>query len=102
MKTNSDELELEERLLQQGPAPLWPHRNRAERETIRGEVVREMAGKTAITIRLDDDVLEAFRMQAGDRGYQTLINRALREWLTAQSVKELVREELCAAIGATH
>ena len=30
------------------------------------------------------------------QGYQSLMNQALREWLTAQSVTELVREELQA------
>ena len=40
-------------------------------------------GKTRITIYLDDDVIEAFR-KLGDergRGYQMLINEALRETL---------------------
>lgn len=37
-------------------------------------------GKTRITIMLDDDVIEAFRAkaEASGRGYQTLINDALR------------------------
>lgn len=49
-------------------------------------------GKTRITIMLDDDVLEAFRKAAGDGtpGYQTLINRALREYVSAdRSVEQL-------------
>lgn len=41
------------------------------------------AGKSRITIILDDDLLEAFRRRADERGigYQTLINHALREHL---------------------
>ncbi|MBP8645284.1 MAG: BrnA antitoxin family protein [Syntrophobacteraceae bacterium] len=39
--------------------------------------------KTHVSIRLDADVLEAFKATA--RGWQTRINRALREWLKEQS-----------------
>jgi uncharacterized protein (DUF4415 family) len=37
-------------------------------------------GKTRVTIMLDDDVIEAFRARAetAGRGYQTLVNEALR------------------------
>ena len=37
------------------------------------------ATKTHVNIRLDADVLEAFK--ATGRGWQTRVNRALREWL---------------------
>lgn len=39
------------------------------------------SNKSSTTIRLDNDVLEAFR--AGGEGWQTRINAALREWLEA-------------------
>lgn len=59
-------------------------------------------GKTRITIMLDNDVLESFRLQAEKEGsgYQTLINRALRlsmgetSSLTVDSIREVIREEL--------
>ncbi|MBF3771007.1 BrnA antitoxin family protein, partial [Burkholderia pseudomallei] len=35
--------------------------------------------KTATTIRLDDDVLDAFK--ATGRGWQTRVNAVLKEWL---------------------
>ncbi|HOE40852.1 MAG TPA: BrnA antitoxin family protein [Rhodoferax sp.] len=37
-------------------------------------------GKTRVTIMLDDDVIEAFRAraEASGRGYQTMMNEALR------------------------
>lgn len=57
----------------------------------RGPVVSVGPGKTRITIRVDDDVLDWFRAQVHDAGggnYQTLINRALR------SVMEQAREPL--------
>lgn len=62
--------------------------------------------KTRITIRIDDDVLDWFRGEAetGSGGsYQTLINRALREYILArdQSIEEIlrrvIREEFSAA-----
>lgn len=54
----------------------------------RGVIEPMSSGKTRITIRLDDDVIEWFRHQvhlAGGGNYQTLINDALREyknWIT--------------------
>ncbi len=48
----------------------------------RGAVIPPPAGKTRITIRIDDDVLEWFRKQvheAGGGSYQAMMNRALRE-----------------------
>ena len=44
-------------------------------------------GKTRITIYLDDSVLEEFRERADSmgRGYQTMINEALREYLGGSS-----------------
>ena len=53
----------------------------------RGPVIRTPRGKTRITIRIDDDVLEWFRKQvheAGGGNYQTMMNRALREFMEGQ------------------
>ena len=52
------------------------------RKAKRGAVIQPPAGKTRITIRIDDDVLEWFRKQVHDAGggsYQAMINRALRD-----------------------
>jgi hypothetical protein len=62
----------------------------------RGAVIRTPPGKTRITIRIDDDILEAFRAQvhaAGGGSYQSMINRALREHLEhgEESLKETLR-----------
>ena len=68
----------------------------------RGAVVPQ-TGKTRITIYIDDDVLEAFRdrADASGRGYQTMINDALRAYLGKASLpidkdilRRLIREEL--------
>ena len=67
----------------------------------RGAVVKVEPGKTKISIRLDNAILEYFRNivdQAGGGNYQTLINDALLECVHRQStleiVREVVREEL--------
>ncbi|HEX8904471.1 MAG TPA: BrnA antitoxin family protein [Longimicrobiaceae bacterium] len=70
----------------------------------RGALDPTPPGKTRITIRLDDEVLDWFRgrvEQAGGGNYQTLINQALREHIDRQTLEELlrrvVREELSRA-----
>jgi uncharacterized protein (DUF4415 family) len=69
----------------------------------RGAVVPTPAGKTRITIRLDDDVLDWFRNEvhrAGGGNYQTLINSVLREYVRDQrepleeTLRRVLREEL--------
>lgn len=69
----------------------------------RGPVLPIPPGKTRITIRLDDDVLNWFRArvnEAGGGNYQTLINQALRKVVespdeSVESVaRRVVREEL--------
>ncbi len=53
----------------------------------RGPVLATPPGKTRITIRIDDDVLDWFRNQmheAGGGSYQTALNRALREYMEGQ------------------
>jgi BrnA antitoxin of type II toxin-antitoxin system len=69
----------------------------------RGPVVAVPKGKTRITIRLDDDVLDWFRQQvhaAGGGSYQTLINSALRKCMEGRgepledTIRRVVRAEL--------
>jgi hypothetical protein len=53
----------------------------------RGAVIPTPPGKTRITIRIDDDLLDWFRKQVHDAGggnYQTMMNRALREYMEGQ------------------
>lgn len=61
------------------------------------------SGKTRITILLDDDVIAAFRARAKreGRGYQTLINAALRVAMapeaapvTVEALRQILRQEL--------
>jgi uncharacterized protein (DUF4415 family) len=67
----------------------------------RGAVIKPEPGKTKISIRLDNTVLEYFRSlvdNAGGGNYQTLINDALLEHVHRRStldvVRQAVREEL--------
>jgi uncharacterized protein (DUF4415 family) len=68
----------------------------------RGPVIPQ-TGKTRITIYLDNDILEEFRQRAtaAGRGYQSMINDALREHLgksgqplDARTLRRILREEL--------
>ncbi len=64
-------------------------------------------GKTRITIRIDDDLIDHFLEQAeatgGAVGYQTLINEALRQYVEGKASKfedtlrRIVREEIRGA-----
>ncbi|HEX6850681.1 MAG TPA: BrnA antitoxin family protein [Candidatus Polarisedimenticolaceae bacterium] len=69
----------------------------------RGPVIAATTGKTRITIRIDDDVLDWFREEvhrAGGGSYQTAINEALRAHMDTKerdledTVRRVLREEL--------
>ena len=69
----------------------------------RGAVLPVPTGKTRVTIRLDDDLLDWFRDQvdkAGGGNYQSLINHALRDFVDRSreplesTLRRVIREEL--------
>ena len=74
-------------------------------EATRGAIIPQ-TGKTRITIYIDDDVLETFR-ERGDtegKGYQTIMNQALRDYLgkvqkplDEEMLRRVIQEELRAA-----
>jgi uncharacterized protein (DUF4415 family) len=67
----------------------------------------EPRGKTRITIRIDDDLMDHFLKEAdasgGTLGYQTFINEALRQYVEGKAprfedtLRRIVREEVRAA-----
>ena len=73
-----------------------------------GPVAGVPPGKTRITIRLDNDILEWFRARAhsdGGGNYQTMINETLREYVShdaeqlEETLRRVVREELKSRAG---
>lgn len=68
----------------------------------RGAVVQPESGKSRITIRLDNEVLDWFRAKADEQGggnYQTMINQVLKEYIhqdksLADILRQVIREEL--------
>ena len=69
----------------------------------RGAVLKPAPGKTRITIRLDNEVLDWFKTrvhQAGGGNYQSFVNAALLEHIRAsrepleQTIRRVLREEL--------
>lgn len=69
----------------------------------RGPVLPVVTGKTRITIRVDDDVLDWFRKQvdtAGGGNYQTLMNQALRRVMEepAEALEAVVRRAVRAEL----
>lgn len=66
----------------------------------RGEftaATKEALGKQRVSIMLDGAVLAYFKSKAGDRGYQTLINEALRQSMRSEeleaTLRRVIREE---------
>ena len=64
------------------------------------QATHKTENKTRITIRIDQATLAQFKAKAADTGssYQSIMNDALKQYLTASSllevVKETIREEL--------
>ncbi len=50
--------------------------------------------KQRVNIFLDGAVIEHFKAKAGDRGYQTLINEALKQAILAESLEGIVRKTI--------
>lgn len=68
----------------------------------RGAVVPPEPGKTRITIRLDNEIIDWFRAKVDKQGggnYQTMINQVLKEYIhqdksLADILRQVIREEL--------
>lgn len=73
-------------------SPELTHEHAEQLQALADVLPQFSTGKTRITIHIDDVVLQAYKARAGGRGYQTLINEALRRGLQADAVKEALRE----------
>jgi uncharacterized protein (DUF4415 family) len=70
----------------------------------RGAIAKTHPGKTKISIRLDNEVLEHFRAQvdeAGGGNYQSLINDALRSFIRHGSLVDTTRDVLKEELEST-
>jgi uncharacterized protein (DUF4415 family) len=59
---------------------------------VAGKVVPR--GKRRLTMYLDAAVIEFFKARAGERGYQTLINEALKQAIERESLEDALRRVL--------
>ena len=53
-----------------------------------------LPNKQRINIYLDGAVIEHFKAKAGERGYQTLINEALKQAIRMESIEGVVRRTI--------
>ena len=60
----------------------------------RGPTGAVLPRKQRVNILLDSAVLDHFRTKAGARGYQTLINEALKYAMRAESIEAIVRKAI--------
>lgn len=69
----------------------------------RGAVIPQKKGKTRISIFIDNSILEEFRVRAqrSGAGYQTMMNEALRAYLsetdrpvTEKTLRQVLRQEM--------
>lgn len=72
----------------------------------RGAVIQSSGNKVRITIRLDRDIVDWFRLKVEEQGggnYQTMLNDALRNYMEHQEqsledvIRRVLREELHGA-----
>ncbi len=53
-----------------------------------------LPSKQRVNIFLDGAVIAHFKAKAGDRGYQTLINEALKQAIHAETIEGVVRKTI--------
>ena len=53
-----------------------------------------LPNKQRVNIFLDGAVIEHFKAKAGERGYQTLINEALKQAIHAETIEGVVRKTI--------
>jgi uncharacterized protein (DUF4415 family) len=81
-------------------APIWADddfKNAAQRVGLKPLSQK----KQKINITLDPDVVAWFKQQAGGRGYQTLINAALREAMQKKKIEETIRQVIREELHST-
>src|ERR1043165_1162063 len=89
-----------ESMPKQSAKPIGRHTARRVRNGRSGHQANQAApprGKIRLTMYLDMAVVEYFRSRAGGRGYQTLINEALKQAIEQENLEDelrrVIREE---------
>ena len=57
----------------------------------RGASGAVLPAKQRVNIYLDSAIVEYFKAEAGERGYQTLINEALKNSIQAKTIEKTIR-----------
>ena len=60
-----------------------------------------LPNKQRVNIFLDGAVVEHFKSKAGNRGYQTLINEALKQAIQAETLEGVVRKTILEELRRT-
>ena len=60
----------------------------------RGTSGAVLPNKQRVNMFLDSAVIQHFKAKAGDRGYQTLINEALRQAIQTETIENVVRKTI--------
>jgi uncharacterized protein (DUF4415 family) len=62
----------------------------------RSETGAILPNKQRVNIYLDTAIVEHFKSKAGERGYQTMINDALKQALLAESIEATIKKTIRA------
>jgi hypothetical protein len=94
---NNDTFDYQANMREVPPDPSKIHRGPAERERRRAEAALRYQH-----VRIERENFEQFQqIAANGQNAEQLINQALREWLAAQGIKEMVRAEIQSAVRQT-
>ncbi|MDR3482929.1 MAG: BrnA antitoxin family protein [Burkholderiaceae bacterium] len=64
----------------------------------RGETGALLPSKQRVNIYLDSAIIEHFKSKAGERGYQTMINDALKQALLVESIEATIKKTIRAEL----
>ncbi len=67
----------------------------------RGAQGRLLPNKQRVHMLLDRDIVDHFKIKAGERGYQTLINESLREAILGETLTATIRKTIRAELRST-
>ena len=61
--------------------------------------LKEASKKRRVSIMLDTSIIEWFKQKAGLKGYQTMINNALKQVVESESMETLIRRVVREELG---